>query len=133
MKVNPNKIVTIFASFSGATQELDKQVTDVSARLYKGDQHIKDLEAVKLGSPMSWTAQHIFPADSAIGDDYKVDFEVKIKDQKDSIIETQEIQLVRDLNLQSHVEIKDIPLVVQDSTFEEVPNDIKAYLEKKNE
>ena len=131
MIANPNKIVTIFASFSGVTQELSKDVTDVSARLYKGDQHIKDLEAVELASPMSWKAQHVFPKDAAIGDDYKVDFEVKFKDQKDPIVESQHIELIRDLNLTSHVEIKDVPLVIQDDSFTEVPNDIKSYLEKK--
>jgi hypothetical protein len=131
MIANPNKIVTIFASFSGVTQELSKDVTDVSARLYKGDQHIKDLEAVELASPMSWKAQHVFPKDAAIGDDYKVDFEVKFKDQKDPIVESQNIELIRDLNLTSHVEIKDVPLVIQDDSFTEVPNDIKSYLEKK--
>lgn len=131
MKVNPNKIITIYAQFSGATQELEKQVSDISARLYKGDQHIRDLEAVKTGSPMSWKAQHIFPKDSLIGDDYKVDFEVKIKDQKDSIIETQELELVRDLNLQSHVEIKDNP--PSNAMYDEVPGDIRAYLDGKNE
>lgn len=131
MKVNPNKIVTIFASFSGATQELDKEVSDVSVRLYKGDQHIKDLNPVKLASPMSWKAEHIFPKDAIIGDDYKVDFEVKIKNQKDSIIESQPIQLVRNLDLISHIEIKDIPLTIQDDTYDEVPSDIRSYLEKK--
>lgn len=133
MIVNPNKLITVFASFSGATQELALDVTDVTARLYKGKSHIKDLDAVELASPMSWKAQHIFPKDAAIGDDYKVDFEVKFKDQKDPIVESQPITLVRDLDLQSHVRIEDIPLVVQDDTLDEVPSDIKAYLEKKNE
>lgn len=131
MKVNPNKLITIYASFSGATQELEKQVSDVSARLYKGDQHIKDLKPAKRDSPMSWEVDHIFPKDSPIGDDYKVDFEVKIKDQKDSIIETQELELVRDLNLQSHVEIKDNP--PSNAMYDEVPGDIRAYLDGKNE
>lgn len=130
MIANPNKIVTVFASFSGATQELKDDVEDVSVRLYKGDQHIKDLEAVELGSPMSWKSQHIFPKDAVIGDDYRVDFEVKFKDQKVPIVESQNIQLIRDLNLISHVEIKDIPMIVKDNTLDEVPSDIRSYLEK---
>lgn len=133
MKANPNKIITIFASFSGATQELAKDVNDVAVRLYKGDQHLKDLDPVQLASPMSWKAQHVFPADALIGDDYHVDFEVKFKDQKDPLVEVQNIELVRDLNLSSHVEIKDIPLTVQNDALQEVPSDIRSYLEKKNE
>lgn len=133
MIANPNKIVTIFASFSGATQELAKDVTDVSVRLYKGDQHLKDLPATELASPMTWKAQHIFPKDAIIGDDYKVKFEVKFKDQKEPLVEVQNIELVRDLTLTSHVEIKDIPLTIQDDTYDEVPSDIRSYLVKKDE
>ena len=130
MKANPNKIVTMFASFSGATQELAKDVEDVSVRLYKEDQHIADLEHQALGSPMSWKAQHIFPEDAPIGD-YKAVFEVKFKDQKETIKEEQPIELVRDLNLISHVELKDIPLTIQSDIYDEVPNDLKSYMEKK--
>lgn len=132
MKANPNKIVTIFAKFSGATEDLVQDIQDISVRLYKGDQHIKDLDYQELASPMSWKAQHIFPKDAPIGDDYEARFEVKFKDQKDPIVEIQPIELVRDLNLTSHVELKDIPLTVQNDTYEEVPSDIKAYLVNKS-
>lgn len=131
MKANPNKIITIFAKFSGATEELAKDVEDISVRLYKGDQHIKDLDYQQLASPMSWKANHIFPSDAPIGDDYKAIFEVKFKDQKDPIVEEQKIELVRDVNLSSHVEIKDAPLTVQNDQYSEVPSDIRAYLQQR--
>lgn len=131
MKANPNKIITLFARFSGAVPELEQDIEDVSVRLYKGDQHIKDLEYQELASPLSWKANHIFPNDAPIGDDYKAIFEVKFKDQKDPITEVQNIELVRDVNLTSHVEIKDQPMTLIDNQYEEIPNDIRAYLEKK--
>lgn len=133
MKANPNKIITIFARFSGATAEIHKDIEDVSVRLYKGDQHIKDLEYQELGSPMSWKASHLFPRDAPIGDDYKAIFEIKIKDQKDPIIEEQKIELVRDINFTSHIEMKDAPMTIKDNTFQEIPSDILAYLENKHE
>ena len=133
MIVNPNKLITIFASFSNATEEIVKDVEDVSVRLYKGNQHITDMPFERLASPLSWKATHIFPKNAPMGDDYKAIFSVKFKNQKDPIIDEQELNLVRDINLSSHVEIKDIPHIIQDDTYSEVPLDIKAYLEKKND
>ena len=133
MIVNPNKLITIFASFSNATQEIVKDVEDVSVRLYKGNQHITDMPFERLASPLSWKATHVFPKDAQIGSDYKAIFSVKFKDEKNPVTEEQDLELVRDLNLSSHVEIKDLPKIVQDDTYTEVPSDIRAYLENKND
>ncbi len=39
----------------------------------------------------------------------------------------------KNLNLISHIDIKNMPLIVKSNILEEVPSDIKSYLVKENE
>ncbi len=39
----------------------------------------------------------------------------------------------KDLNLISHIDIKNMPLIVKSDILDEVPSDIKSYLVKQNE
>jgi len=132
MKTNPNKLITFVASFTDADPELSKDISHVTARLYRDDEHITDL-AVKQLKPLQWTANYIFPKESEMGE-YQTVFEVKIKDQKESLTQTQYIDLVRDVNLDVKMNIgKEIPQIIVDEQYDEIPTDIKKYLVKKNE
>jgi len=130
MKTSPNKLITIRANFGKADPEIEEDIESVTARLYKNERHIQDLTVTKKES-LNWQVQHVFPIDSELGD-YQAIVEVKIKDEESPIIKTENITLVRDLNLQLQSEIT-TPKVrtVTPDEYREVPLDIKQYLEKK--
>jgi len=131
MRTSPNKLITISANFGKADLELENDIESVTARLYKGDQHIQDLDVTKKNS-LNWQIKHVFPISSELGE-YQAVVEVKVKDQKDPIVQSENISLVRDINLQlqSQITIPKQPTVID--KYNEVPEDIKKYLEDKNE
>ncbi len=129
MKVLTNKLITIRANFADGDSELEKAVESISARLYKDDQHISDLSIVEQ-EPLIWNIHYIFPIDSQMGE-YKAVVEVKIKDQKETIIQEETFSLVRDINLNLKTNIGK-PQVIIDDQYQEVPTDIKSYLVKKD-
>ncbi len=129
MKVLTNKLITIRANFADGDSELEKAVESISARLYKDDQHISDLSIVEQ-EPLIWNIHYIFPIDSQMGE-YKAVVEVKIKDQKETIIQEETFSLVRDINLNLKTNIGKPQVIINDE-YQEVPSDIKSYLVKKD-
>jgi len=130
MKITPNKLLTIRANFADGNPDLEKDIQSISARLYRGDEHITDLSVIRQ-KPLLWNIHHIFPIDSQMGE-YQAIVEVKIKDQKEPIIQEETISLVRDINLNLKTNIGNEPQVIINDEYQEVPSDIKSYLVKKN-
>ncbi len=130
MKITPNKLLTIKANFAQGDPNLEKDIQSISARLYKEDEHITDLSVIRQEA-LQWNIHYIFPIDSEMGD-YKAIVEVKIKDQKEPIVQEEMISLVRDIDLNLKTNIGKKPLIIEDDEYEEVPEDIKSYLVKKN-
>ena len=129
MKITPNKLLTIRTNFADGDPSLEKDIQSISARLYKGDEHITDLSVIRQ-EPLLWNIHYIFPIDSQMGE-YQAIVEVKIKDQKEPIIQEETISLVRDVNLNLKTNIGKPQVIINDE-YQEVPSDIKSYLVKKD-
>lgn len=126
MKTNPNKLITINATFSGVLDNsLPDDIQSVQAHLFRGDNYITDLKVDEI-EPLKWKVKHIFPKSSPLGD-YTAKIEVKVKDQKEPIIQEEKITLVRDINLDVRTSVDEIPRSSHEE-YKEVPQDIVAHL-----